>query len=154
MRIHGPAAAPPPVEGRRGRCVVMRETWHARNLAHPRTSRANTWRVARPALPLGLSRSTDGGFPMKYMPLEDIKLEAKVSPVLRETPRTRRRRRLERLATLLERHHGTVNLLSGIEYTTYSARLRLRADDSPLALAYSDPLLRQEGLDGDTLGDA
>jgi len=91
---------------------------------------------------------------MKYMPLEDIKLEAKVSPVLRETPRTRRRRRLERLATLLERHHGTVNLLSGIEYTTYSARLRLRADDSPLALAYSDPLLRQEGLDGDTLGDA
>src|SRR6516164_6135662 len=149
MRIHGPAAAPPPVEGRRGRCVVMRETWHARNLAHPRTSRANTWRVARPALPLGLSRSTDGGFPMKYMPLEDIKLEAKVSPVLRETPRTRRRRRLERLATLLERHHGTVTLLPGMKNTTNSAGRGRRPDVPPRAPAYSDPLLPQEGLDGD-----
>ena len=47
-----------------------------------------------------------------------------------------------------------LNTLFQIEYLPPSKRVRLRADDSLLSVAFADPRLRAEGLAGDTMGDA
>ncbi|MBX6424432.1 MAG: hypothetical protein IRZ09_00685 [Variibacter sp.] len=94
---------------------------------------------------------------MKHRPLDEIKNEANVTtlaPYAPKSARTLRRERLERFATVLERHEGPVRLLSRIEYLPESERMRLRSDDSPLAIAYRDPVLREDGLASDRLGDA
>jgi hypothetical protein len=40
-----------------------------------------------------------------------------------------------------------------IEYALPTDRAGLRADDSPLSVAFADPRLRADGLAGDTVGD-
>ncbi len=66
-----------------------------------------------------------------------------------------RRERLERWAELLE-HEPDKKLFSlgEIEFRPVSERGSLRADNSPLSVAYADPLLRTQGLESDRLGDA
>jgi hypothetical protein len=92
---------------------------------------------------------------MKHRTLDAIRLDAEVVPVAPEADgRARRRRRLERLAGLLERRGGIVNLLTQIEFLSSAERAETRADSSPLTVAYQDPILREEGLAGDTLGEA
>jgi hypothetical protein len=93
---------------------------------------------------------------MEYKPLEEIRSAATVVSI---TPspgecRERRRARLERLATALERHDGTINLFSRVEYLSKSERSLLRVDNSPLTIAYRDPVLRAQGLAGDRMADA
>ncbi len=76
--------------------------------------------------------------------------------VLTEGPdpaRAVRRARLERFAALLDECKGRLRLLSRIEYTRKAVRESMRADDSPLALAYADPVFRAQGLASDRLGD-
>ena len=41
-----------------------------------------------------------------------------------------------------------------VEFYAESQRARLRGDETPIAYAFADPVLRHEGLNGDTLGDA
>jgi len=65
-----------------------------------------------------------------------------------------RRERLERWATDLERYDGRLKPLMRIEYLPEQERRMLRGDDTPLAVAYKDPVLREEGLASDRLGDA
>ena len=66
-----------------------------------------------------------------------------------------RRRRLERWADVLEAHAGPLQALYQIEYLTHEQRRAYRDGDStPMALAHRDPVLRGDGLAGDTLGDA
>jgi hypothetical protein len=94
---------------------------------------------------------------MKHRPLEAIRSEANVialQPQGREDLRAVRRRRLDRWADLLERHDGPVKLLTRIEYLSERERALVREDNSPLTIAYRDPVLRGEGLAGDRLGDA
>src|SRR5271169_5490720 len=90
---------------------------------------------------------------MKHMTLDEIRHKAEVSTVVEDLGE-QRRRRLRHLAAVLELHKGTLNLLSRIEFSPQAKRLLLRADSSPLTVAYNDPILRKEGLAGDTLGDA
>ncbi len=73
-----------------------------------------------------------------------------------ESPRpgTLRRRRLERLADLLDSHAGPVRLFSQIEAIPGRRRRAMRRDSSPFAIAYGDPVFRAEGLTSDTVGDA
>ncbi len=66
---------------------------------------------------------------------------------------TVRQRRLERLAEILEQHDDTVPLLSRMEYAPWHERPYLRADRSPLTIAFEDEGFRREGLSGDRLGD-
>jgi hypothetical protein len=47
-----------------------------------------------------------------------------------------------------------LNTLFQLEYLPPASRVRLRADDSLLSVAFADPRLRAEGLAGDTMGDA
>ena len=64
-----------------------------------------------------------------------------------------RRERLERWANVLDRNPGKLNALTRIEYLPSSERPFARADNSPLEVAFKDPVLREEGLAGDRLGD-
>ena len=91
---------------------------------------------------------------MKHRTLDEIRSDAQIIPAEEVDPRAVRRERLERLATVLEQHQGPVRLLSRIEYLPESERLLLRGDHSPLTIAYLDPVLRQQGLASDRLGDA
>jgi hypothetical protein len=61
---------------------------------------------------------------------------------------------LERFAAVLERHGGPMTRLARLEHITESERLLLRADESPLTIAYRDPALHEQGLAGDRVGDA
>ena len=66
---------------------------------------------------------------------------------------TVRQRRLQRLAEILDQHDDTVPLLSRMEYAPWNERPYLRADRSPLTIAFEDEGFRREGLSGDRLGD-
>lgn len=66
-----------------------------------------------------------------------------------------RRARLERWAELLEQEPRRLfATLPEVELVPWPRRGTLRSDNSPLALAYADPLLRASGLSGDTYGEA
>jgi hypothetical protein len=63
--------------------------------------------------------------------------------------------RLERWATLLARHpERQLSSVEEIEYGTARERQAKRADDSALSVAFADPVLREEGLKSDRVGDA
>ena len=63
--------------------------------------------------------------------------------------------RLERWAELLEREPlRRLRTLEGTEWQLQAQKSLMRADGSPLTVAYNDPLLRAAGLQSDTLGDA
>src|SRR3954451_15348206 len=94
---------------------------------------------------------------MLYRSLDRIATEADVldAPDLPASPGRSRRERLERWAELFEREpERRLRALHGIEYGTPDECLAYRADGSPLAVAYADPVLRAAGLAGDTVGDA
>jgi hypothetical protein len=93
---------------------------------------------------------------MLYRSLDRIAAEADVlaAPDLPGTPALSRGERLERWAGLLEREpERRLRALHGIEYGSPYERLTHRADGSPLAVAYADPVLRAAGLKSDTVGD-
>jgi hypothetical protein len=70
-------------------------------------------------------------------------------------PAMTRRERLERWAEILAREpQRRLKTLDEIDLKPEAERAAMRADDSPLALAYADPVLRAQGLEGDRLGDA
>jgi hypothetical protein len=63
--------------------------------------------------------------------------------------------RLERWAELLEREPlRHLRTLEGTEWQLQAQKFSMRADGSPLTIAYNDPVLRAAGLKSDTLGDA
>jgi hypothetical protein len=66
-----------------------------------------------------------------------------------------RQQRIARWIELLERDPTRrLNALGEIEYKPPAERALVRADGSPLSVAYEDSVLRAEGLAGDRLGDA
>jgi hypothetical protein len=66
-----------------------------------------------------------------------------------------RRERLARWRDLLAREPARMlKTFEEIEFRPAAQRAALRADNSPLSVAFADPVLRGEGLKGDTLGDA
>jgi hypothetical protein len=91
---------------------------------------------------------------MKHRTLDEITKVAQIEPQDRDGARALRRLRLERFAQLLDQHKGQIRLLSRVEYLPRSQRLAMRQDESPLTIAYQDPELRRQGLDGDRLGQA
>lgn len=65
-----------------------------------------------------------------------------------------RRERLERWAHLLERAgDARINLIHELEFAPRAAQRSMRANDSALSIAFNDPVLRAEGLNGDTIAD-
>ena len=91
---------------------------------------------------------------MKLKTLEELKRVAQVRPPLTRD-RMSKRQRLERWAEVLElapqRH---LRSLYKTEYTSRRRRYALRQENSPLTVAFQDPVLRGEGLQSDRYGDA
>jgi hypothetical protein len=90
---------------------------------------------------------------MEHRTINDIAKSARVFPGNPSCERALRRERLERLAALLDQHIGPIRLLSRIEYLVASERALVRADHSPLSIAFQDLVLRAQGLKSDRLGD-
>ncbi|MCT8999478.1 hypothetical protein [Chelativorans intermedius] len=90
---------------------------------------------------------------MKHHSAQEIAAAATLYPSPQE-PRMSRRQRIERWAALLESHSGTLNALRQIEYLSPADRRAYRAPNTPLTIAFNDPVLREEGLKSDGLGDA
>jgi hypothetical protein len=91
---------------------------------------------------------------MEYSTIEYLTKVARVRPEGAREHRLLRRERLYRFADVLDRFRGRVTLLTQAEYLPESERMLLRDDQSPLTLAFNDPVLRAEGLEGDHYGDA
>ncbi len=91
---------------------------------------------------------------MKLKTLEDLKQVADVRPPL-ERDRMSKQKRLERWAEVLElAPQRELRSLYETEYSSRHRRYALREDNSPLTVAFQDPVLRAEGLQGDGYGDA
>jgi len=92
---------------------------------------------------------------VRHTTFDELKPVASVTPIPTGFYRRElRRRRLERLALLLEEHQDLIRLFSQIEYMAYSKLCSLRSDNSPLSIAFADPILRSQGLKSDEFGDA
>ncbi|MDZ4226342.1 MAG: hypothetical protein U1C66_02540 [Patescibacteria group bacterium] len=66
-----------------------------------------------------------------------------------------RKQKLERWAELLDVKTGQrLNTLHGTEYQMGLTREDMRADNSPISVAFKDPVLRTAGLRDDTYGEA
>lgn len=90
---------------------------------------------------------------MEYKSVEQLRVLADVHAAEKQ-PMTRRQR-LERWAELLDRNpERRLRSLGEIELKAPSERPLMRAPDSPITVAFEDPVLRAEGLAGDRLGDA
>jgi hypothetical protein len=88
---------------------------------------------------------------MEHRALDEIQRIAQVVPVRRDV--MSRRDRLAHWATILEDADRPLKALMRVEFLPIDERPALRGDDTPLALAYADPLFREQGLASDRLGD-
>lgn len=89
---------------------------------------------------------------MEYRKVEELREVADLSAAVRQP--MSRKDRLMRWAELLEREpERRLRTLGDIELKAPADRPALRAPDSPLTVAFDDPLLRAEGLQSDRLGD-
>ena len=92
---------------------------------------------------------------MRRQSLKQVQKTANVYHRLPQIDLSTQRGRLERWNELLRQE--PVRLLTtftNTEYLSPELRDRLRCDDSPLSVAFADPLMREAGLAGDTYGDA
>jgi hypothetical protein len=90
---------------------------------------------------------------MKHRPVHEIEALAQIAQV--EAPTLSRRERLQRWADLLSRNpHRQLQALSRVEFYAERERALMRAENTPISVAAADPVLREAGLRGDTLGDA
>ena len=91
---------------------------------------------------------------MKHLSPEQLR-EAAVIVAANPITTMTRRERLNRWAELLDQHAGSMEALYRIEHLPAAERRAYRGGEStPLAVAYRDPVLRGDGLAGNTLGDA
>jgi hypothetical protein len=92
---------------------------------------------------------------MEHKTREEIRDVADILPSSLQTRPLSKLERLELWVEALEREGGRLlRTLFEIEYALPTERARLRADDSPLSVAFADLRLRADGLAGDTVGDA
>ena len=91
---------------------------------------------------------------MKHQTLDQLQAIAEVHSQPTHPPMTRSQR-LERWVELLEaRPQRLLRALAGTEHQRATIRDEMRCEGSPIAIAFNDPLLRAEGLNDDTYGEA
>ena len=91
---------------------------------------------------------------MQHKTQEQLQRVAAVYPN-EPRPAMTRTQRLERWAELLDREpRRYLSTLSGTEYQLGEARDAMHSVGSPFSVAFDDPVLRAEGLTGDSYGDA
>lgn len=91
---------------------------------------------------------------MKHQSLDQLRTVAEIS-TRQARPAMSRRERLERWAQLLEREpYRPLATFYQTEYQTRDARRLMRRADSPISVAFEDPVLRAEGLIDDSYDQA
>jgi hypothetical protein len=81
--------------------------------------------------------------------------EIATAPRLRSQSCSTCSERLVRWVELLEQYgDGELDLLTGTEYAPGSSRDSMRRSQSPISVAFADPQFREDGLVGDSYGDA
>ncbi|MBX4924493.1 hypothetical protein [Rhizobium binae] len=91
---------------------------------------------------------------MEQYALEQLKTVAKISTSLKRLELTRRER-IERWAESLERSPKPfLKTLHETEYQPIADRIALRDDDTPISVAFADPILRAAGMENDSYGEA
>lgn len=91
---------------------------------------------------------------MKHTRLDELRHLADIGVAPPRTVMTRRER-LERWAEILDRDpERRLKTLEEMEFVPRDERPAMRADNSVLTVAFQDPVLREEGLRSDRLGDA
>ena len=91
---------------------------------------------------------------MKHVTAEELQNVALIHPDQSRPPMTRSER-LERWAELLQKHaERRLSSLEGTEFQPRQARDEMHSFNSPISIAANDPILRAEGLTGDTYGEA
>ena len=89
---------------------------------------------------------------MEHKPLSELETIADVKRA--ETVFLTREQRLDRWIKALEAQpKRLLRPLYEIEYSPLDERRECRADNSPLTVAYEDPVFRAQGLQSDRLGD-
>ncbi|OWV75644.1 hypothetical protein ATY76_23040 [Rhizobium sp. R339] len=91
---------------------------------------------------------------MEQYALEQLKTVAKVSTTFKRLELTRRER-IERWAESLERSpRPFLKTLHETEYQPIADRMALRDNDTPISVAFADPVLRAAGIENDSYGEA
>ena len=91
---------------------------------------------------------------MRHQSLDKLHNKAVILPGWLKARPMPKAERLARWAAALEREGDKqLNTLFAIERMPRAKRLALRVDDSILSVAFKDPILRGEGLAGDSVGD-
>lgn len=91
---------------------------------------------------------------MKHQLRDELRNVADITPEPKISSMDRRQR-LERWLHLLEGDpHRMLTALAGTEYHPSCERDQMRSDASPFSVAFEDPVLRAEGLQNDTYGEA
>lgn len=91
---------------------------------------------------------------MKHHALQEIRTRANVNLEYPHALPATRRDRLERWADLPERRgHEALSTLHETEFQPARERAIMRADNSPLSVAFADPVLRAAELNDDTYGE-
>jgi hypothetical protein len=86
---------------------------------------------------------------MRHASLDVLKQTATVIPA-EEAPRTMtRKEKMERWADIVEAYGDSLRPFYQVEYLSRQERRGLKGDNTPLALAYADPVLRAQGLTSD-----
>jgi hypothetical protein len=89
---------------------------------------------------------------MRHQTLDQLHAVAEVNTA---QPVMSRVQRLTRWAQLLEHDPSRMlTALAGTEYRAPAERDVMRGDGSPISVAAADPILRDEGLKGDSYGEA
>lgn len=92
---------------------------------------------------------------MQHQDLDRIRGVKSLEPLFGSTTKMSRSERLIRWADLLDSLAGRpLRALEDVEYVSPAVRRDMRKEDSPLVVAFADPVLRTDGLAGDRLGDA
>lgn len=91
---------------------------------------------------------------MKHQTLDQLQTIAEVEP-FSTYPIMTRQQRMERWADLLEEHpERRLGALTGTEHQRGEDRNAIRSENSPITVAFEDPILRSLGLKNDTYGEA
>jgi hypothetical protein len=92
---------------------------------------------------------------MEYKTVEQLARVAEIRVEQVPTPVMSQSERLQRWAELLEEQPDRrLNTLHGTEYESDATRDALRCANSPISVAFDDPVLRAIGLKDDTYGEA
>jgi hypothetical protein len=92
---------------------------------------------------------------MEYKSVEQLAQVARVEVEATPSPPLSQAERLQRWAELLEQSPSRrLNTFFETEYQAAVARDLMRPSDSPISIAYADPVLRGEGLADDSYGEA